>query len=141
MAEVPEHRPTTERANGGAGGATPCSPTDQWQCAPAPGPPQPGEEAGRRPLAPPRSPLTRCLVALSSCSKPRGRVGGRRGPCRVPSSLPALRGLRAHGDPGALPQLRGVQLFAPAAGPVHPERAPGQDPEDSGQGRQPGPSR
>lgn len=89
MAEGPEHRPVTERANGGAEGATPCSPTDQWQRAPAPGPPQPVEEAGRRPLAPPRSPLTRCLVALSSCSKPRGRVGGRRGPCRVPSSRPS----------------------------------------------------
>ncbi|CAO2585121.1 RNA 3'-terminal phosphate cyclase-like protein [Lemmus lemmus] len=89
MAEGTEHRPTTDRANGGAEGATPCSPTDQWQRAPAPGPPQPGEEAGRRPLAPPRSPLTRCLVALSSCSKPRGRVGGRRGPCRVPSSRPS----------------------------------------------------
>lgn len=89
MAEGPEHRPTTEQANGGGGGATPCSPTDQWQYAPAPGPSQPGEEAGRRPLAPPRSPLTRCLVALSSCFKPRGRVGGRRGPCRVPSSRPS----------------------------------------------------
>lgn len=90
MAEWPEHRPATERTNGGAEGSTPCSPTDQWQRAPAPGPPQPVEEAGRRPLAPPRSPLTRCLVALSSCSKPRGRVGGRRGPCRVPSSRPSV---------------------------------------------------
>lgn len=30
---------------------------------------------GRRSPAPPRSPLTRCLVSPSSCSKPRGRAG------------------------------------------------------------------
>lgn len=95
MAARPEHRPATERTNGGVERATPCSPMGQLQCAPAPGPPQPGEEAGRRPLAPPPSPLTRCLVALSSCSKPRGRVGGRRGgPCRVPGSRPSAD--RAH---------------------------------------------
>lgn len=88
----PEHRPATTPTNGDAEWATPCSPVGQWHCAPAPGPPQPGEEAGGRPQAPPRSPLTRCLVALSSCSKPRGRVGGRRGPGRTPSSRASADG-------------------------------------------------
>lgn len=86
MATRQEHRPATAQTNGDAERATPSSPMGQWECAPAPGPPQLGDEAGGRPLAPPRSPLTRCLVALSSCSKPRGRVGGRCGPGRASRS-------------------------------------------------------
>uniref|UniRef100_A0A667H3Q0 RNA terminal phosphate cyclase like 1 n=1 Tax=Lynx canadensis TaxID=61383 RepID=A0A667H3Q0_LYNCA len=126
--------------------------------------PRSGGEAGCRSPTPPLSPLTRCLVSPSSCSKPRGRAGGcgatrespghhrrcrrrRRGrdPRARPKSLrPSRRHLcrgRAHGDPVALPQLRGLQLLAPTTGPVHPEWAPRQNPKDSGQRRQPGPPR
>uniref|UniRef100_A0A9L0SS05 RNA terminal phosphate cyclase like 1 n=1 Tax=Equus caballus TaxID=9796 RepID=A0A9L0SS05_HORSE len=108
--------------------------------------------------------MTRCLVSPSSCSKPRGRAGGcgvaggspgrhrrrrrRRRVCDPRASpksprpgRPYLCGGRAHGDPGALPQLRGLQLLAPASGPVHSERAPSQNPKDSRQRRQPGPPR
>lgn len=126
--------------------------------------PRSGGEAGCRSPTPPLSPLTRCLVSPSSCSKPRGRAGGcgatrespghhrrcrrrRRGrdPRSRPKSLrPSRRHLcrgRAHGDPVALPQLRGLQLLAPTTGPVHPEWAPRQNPKDSSQRRQPGPPR
>lgn len=88
------HRPAPLLANGGADWTPPSSSASQWwggmgtALIPS-GPivtwpgaraaPQPGGEAGGRPLAPPHSPLTRCLVSPSSCSKPRGRAGGRRG--------------------------------------------------------------
>lgn len=176
----PGNRPTLAWANGSAAQAPPSPMTDQWRrdagnsliqrgpitawlCI---GPPRAGRVAGRWPPAPPRSPLTRCLVSPSSCSKPRGRAGGygaaglREGTLVDTASvaavsqvltlapvksrrtlLPAPSAESAHGDSGALPQLRGLQLLAPASGPGHSERAPSQNPKDSCQRRQPGPPR
>lgn len=145
------HRPLSLPANGGVARAPPSYRADQWR-------------RRRVNALLPHGPMAACpgaraapasrgggQAAASSAPLPSDPVSSRsvflfqttwtrRGPpwSLSRSQLPALR---AHGDPGALPQLRGVQLLAPAAGPVHPERAPGQNPEDSGQGRQPGPSR
>lgn len=79
MATRLRHRPSSSGQWGrGMGSApTPRRPIAAWAGS---RPPPPGGVAGRgrgggRPPAPPRSPLTRCLVSPSSCSKPRGRAG------------------------------------------------------------------
>lgn len=81
-----------------------------------PGRPSQGKEAGGRPLAPPRSPLTRCLVSLSSCSKPRARAGGccasgpaPRSPLPAPWPLRTARTWRPRRTPSA---TRGVTSCA-----------------------------
>lgn len=153
MAALPGHRPAPKPANGSPDPERANSSAARRRGRPS--------RAGRRPLTPPRSPLTRCLVSPSSCSKPRGRAWGfgaegrsqgRHRRCRRSrdprvslkpprAGRPCLCGGRSHGNPDALPQLRRVQLLAPASGAVHSERAPRQNPKDSGQRRQPRPSR
>lgn len=96
----PWTRPLSLSANGCAVGAPPSYSANQWRRrkgnALLPRGPMaacPGSRAAPAwPLAPPRSPLTRCLVALSSCSKPRGRVGGCCGPGRTPHSRASADG-------------------------------------------------
>lgn len=76
MAAWPRHRPAPTRPNGSAAGHRPVPVRANSGVATRGGRPKLGAEAGRWPPAPPRSPLTRCLVSPSSCSKPRGRAGG-----------------------------------------------------------------
>jgi hypothetical protein len=159
------HRPAPLLANGGADWTPPSSSASQWwggmgtALIPS-GPivtwpgaraaPQPGGEAGGRPLAPPHSPLRLPVpnhvdalgdggvvrlreaagATIAACSLGRDPLTRPKSP--RPDCPCFCRG-RAHGDPGALPQLRGMQLLAPASGPVHPERASSQNPKDSSQ--------
>lgn len=150
----PGHRPHSLTANGGVARAPPSYRTDQWRrrkgnallphgpIAVCPGARAAPARRGGGQTAPGSAPLPSDPVSSRSVFLFQ-TTWTRRGPrwSLSRSQLPALRAPRAHGGPGALPQLCGVQLLAPAAGPVHPERAPGQDPQDSGQGRQPGPPR
>lgn len=112
--------------------------------------------AGSAPL--PSDPVSRFSVFLFQTTWTRrgceaaGRSAGRLGRCRrcrlgsrpprgSEVRAPQPPAGRAHGDSGALAQLRGLQLLAPAPGPVDFERAPRQNPKDSGQRRQPRPPR
>lgn len=93
--------------------------------APAPCRPPPPRPAPFDPAAVPALPVPNHVGAAGTAGqRRRRRHGGRRG-----------------GGRGAVPQLRGVQLPAAAAGAVHAQRAAAEDPQDPRQGGGPRPPR